>query len=508
MKKNIAVLSIAALLIALVAFSTSVAADNNTTTNVSETPAANVSVPPVTTPLGGDMRIVGRVMDRLPDESLVPLEDVKVTATVAGDITAVLGSTTTKSDGYFTIDVPSKIIVDLTFTKEDYKDRSEEGIDLTEYEAGDTYNMETIFMTSQVTELPNLRVEVRDYVTGERVGDFNKKNTTVEGTAAGIECHVPDVWVEVRDLTGNIIDAKFTEKGIAIFRIPPAKYSTVNVFANSENNEWYMPNVDKPKYYVPWIEPGSESGVSIYPADTSQALIYVGVYEPPIHRLTVDAVTDGFDKRIEVNTAENVTASVTGDYTYNGKTVTEKIPHAIVSVTGAGVKNVPTQKTDVSGKVTFTNVIPTQNAAETITVRAAKPTCFVEDTDKISVVLFGCALIVIKPVDAENEDNAIQTTAVALFNKDGYMITEPTSGNINFIEDNGNGDSDGTLGVIRIETSHINSSLAIDNGPFYLEVVDRAKPNYNAYREHGIDLSAQLVCRDPPKQKTAPMTIT
>ena len=572
---------------------------------------ANVGVTIV--PRGEKAHITGRVMERLPDETLEPLGGVTVTAYDAVTMD-VVGTATTNSDGYFTVDVPPYSVVDLKFTKAGYKDRSEEGIDLTDYGPCETYDIGTMFMTR--TEVPppeycvnitadppmsqsvcvnedatyiltvcncanisdeivlsitvgpgtlnkttfsldpdkcdvaeltvnsptpgifdttvratsqgntsvydevtvtttvmgaNLKVFVRDYVTGNLVGTFSKTNTT-----AGTECDVPELWVEVKDITGELIKGKFTTNGVAEFCIPPATYSKVNVFANNKSiDEWYMPNVDKPQYYVPWIEPGSESGVTISPTPNT-ALIYVGVKEPPVHYLTVNAITSiGNDKKITVNTAEDVTAEVTGSYTYDGRTVTENIPHANVTLDGAGVHRTGT--TNSAGIVTFSAVTPT--IVEDITVTATKPPCFVGDTDTIEVIKIetkACPVIEVRAVDAEHNDNSITWpptgppgVCVALYTADGDMITVPIPGGApDFICDNETGDSDPTGGVILIDTDHIDLGKAIGKGPFYLVVTDKAG-RYNDYVEQGIDLSAQLACTDPPapvKKKTAPMT--
>ena len=553
--------------------------------------------------------ITGRVMERLPDGTLKPLEGVTVTAYDAVTMD-VVGTATTNSDGYFTVDVPPYSVVDLKFTKAGYKDRSEEGVDLTDYGPCETYDIGTMFMTRTEVEVPppeycvnitadpmsqsvcvnedatyiltvcncanisdeivlsitvgpgtlnkttfsldpgkcdvaeltvnspapgifdttvratsqgdtsvydevtvtttvmgaNLKVFVRDYVTGNLVGTFSKINTT-----AGTECDVPELWVEVKDITGELIKGKFTTNGVAEFCIPPAKYSKVNVFANNKSiDEWYMPNVDKPQYYVPWIEPGSESGVTISPTPNT-VLIYVGVKEPPVHYLTVNAITSiGNDKNITVNREEDVTVEVTGSYTYDGRTVTENIPHANVTLDGAGVHRIGT--TNSAGIVTFSAVMPT--IVEDITVKATKPPCFVGDTDTIEVIKTeACPVIEVRAVDAEHNDSSITWpptgppgVCVALYTADGDMITVPIPGGApDFICDNETGDSDPRGGVILIDTDHIDLGKAIGKGPFYLVVTDKAG-RYNDYVEQGIDLSAQLACTAPVKKKTAPMT--
>ncbi len=357
---------------------------------------------------------------------------------------------------------------------------------------GNTSVYEEVTVTTTVMGA-NLRVLVRDYVTGNLVGMFNKTNIT-----AGTECRVPEVWVEVKAITGEVIKGKLTTNGIAEFCISLATYPKVDVFANNRIDEWYMPNVDDPKYYVPWIEPGSESGVSILPIGKTTALIYVGVKEPPIHRLRLD-VKDPSDKEIWLNTAEDATAVVTGSYTYDGTSVTKNIPHATITLDGAGVAE--TNITDSDGIATFSAVTPT--ILEDITVTATKPPCFVGDTDTIKVRSPGaCPVIEVRSVDAEHSDNLISSGAeILLRNANGDIITMPT-----WILDNSPQDLDPTVGVINIDTTSLNLSLAKDKGPFYLNV---KAPGYNGYIEHGIDLSAQLACTDPPapaKKKTAPMT--
>ena len=347
----------------------------------------------------------------------------------------------------------------------------------------------------------NLAISVRDYVTGNLVGTFNKTNTT-----AGTECRVPELLVEVKGITGELIKGKLTTNGMAEFYIPSTTYPKVNVFANGNRSlDWYMPNVDKSRYYVPWIEHSAEFGVTISTVPTI-ASVYVGVKEPPVHYLTVNAITSGRDKKIIVNTTEEVTADVTGSYSYDGRTVTENIPHVTVSLTGAGVF-VPDQTTDATGIATFGAVTPT--TVENITVTATKPLCFVDsDPDTIKVYdSEGCPVIEVRPVDVEHADIKIApstvgvTAGVALYNQEGTMVTKPID--VGVIWDNGPGDSNPEEGVILIDTGHIDLAQAKGRGPFCLLVTSDPQ-RYSYYLEHSIDLSAQLDCEAPMKMITTP----
>jgi len=546
---------------------------------------------------GEKAHITGRVVERLPDATLKPLGDVTVTAYYAETMT-IANTTTTGADGYFTIDVEPYKVYDLKFTKAGYKDRDEEGIDLTNYGPCETYDMETIFMTQPpsipppppcvnisavpmsqsvcvdedaiyiltvcncgnksdtvvlnittgpgtlnkttfsldadkcgvakltvrsstagvfhttvratsqrnttvyeevtvtTTVIPeNLNVLVYDYATGSLVGTFNKTN---EG---GKLCHVPEVWVEVRDLSGNIIKEKFTDNGSAKFCIDPNRYTKVNVFANSKSLKsdtslWYMPNVNKPKHYVPWIEPGSESGVAISD-NTTTSTIYVGVYTPPVHTLTVDATP----KSIVVNTPTDVTVKVTGSYTWDGTTVTEDIPDAYVCLSGAGITPV-CNFTNTNGEAFFSGVTPTIDT-EDILVTATKPMCFDEGTGTIDVPprLPPCPVLCVEIVDAENRDISLPNGEIFL-QYTNHLPATP------MITDNGPLDYDLTVGLICIDTSAFTDlDMAKADGPFKLTVT---VPGYNNYIEDAIDLSKQLSAEYPdcanPKSVTAPMT--
>ena len=108
---------------------------------------------------GEKAHITGRVMERLPDGTLKPLEGVTVTAYDAVTMD-VVGTATTNSDGYFTVDVPPYSVVDLKFTKAGYKDRSEEGVDLTDYGPCETYDIGTMFMTRAEVPPPEYCVNI------------------------------------------------------------------------------------------------------------------------------------------------------------------------------------------------------------------------------------------------------------------------------------------------------------------------------------------------------------
>lgn len=363
---------------------------------------------------------------------------------------------------------------------------------------GDPGKKDEVTVTTTVMGA-NLKVFVRDYVTGNLVGTFSKTNTT-----AGTECNVPELWVEVKDITGELIKGKLTTNGTADFYIPPTTYPKVDVFANGNRSlDWYMPNVDKSMYYVPWIEPGSESGVTISTVPTI-ASVYVGVKEPPVHYLAVNAITSGRDKKIIVNTTEEVTAEVTGSYSCDGRMVTESIPHVTVRLTGAGVV-VPDQMTDNNGIATFGAVTPT--TVEDITVTATKPLCFIGDTDTISIYeTLGCPVIEVRVVDAGHSDIKIApstvgvTAGVALYNLEGTMVTKPID--VGVIWDNGPGDPDPEEGVILIDTGHIDLAQAMGQGWFSL-IVTSDPPRYSDDLEHGIYL--QLDCEAPMKGITTPL---
>lgn len=353
--------------------------------------------------------------------------------------------------------------------------------------------------TVTTTVIPeNLEVQVYDYVTGNLTGTFNK---TTEG---GILCAVPEVWVEVKDLSGNIITEKFTTGGIARFCIDPNAFPKVDVFANSillksDISLWYMPNVDKDKHYVPWIEGGSESGVALSGSGT-KSMIYVGVHTPPAHTLSVNATPGS----IVVNTPEDVTVHVTGSYTWDGTTRTEDIPDAYVCLSGAGITPV-CDFTNTNGEAFFSDVTPTilEDILVTATKRYEDSCCFEDGDDTIEVIPEQppCPVLCVTIVDAKNYDLLLPNGFISLQYTDHLPATWT-------VPDNSVYDTDTTIGIICIDTtSFLDMSEAKADGPFKLTV---SVPGYNNYIEDAIDLSEQLNAEHPDcadsKSVTAPMT--